>query len=83
MRLPTRAIAAFLLCLTVSQPAAAYIGPGAGISLMGSVAALLLLVLTSIAVVLIWPIRRLMKWSKSRKGTAESDPESVEPASRP
>ncbi len=83
MRLPTRAIAVFLLCLTVSQPAAAYIGPGAGISLLGSVAALLFLVVTSIAVVLIWPIRRLMKWSKSRKGAANSGPETVEPASRP
>jgi len=44
--------------------AAAYVGPGAGISLVGSLFGLISAVVIAIGVVLLWPIRRIMRHFK-------------------
>jgi hypothetical protein len=56
--------------LSVAEPAYAYIGPGAGISLLGAVWALLLAVLTAVAMVVWYPVRRAMQRSRRRKPQA-------------
>jgi|UPI0003174C48 hypothetical protein len=54
-----------LTCLTIAIPASAYIGPGAGISFIGSLFSALLVVFLSIAAVLSWPLRYL--WRRTRR----------------
>ena len=45
----------------VSQTAAAYVGPGAGLSLLGALWGLLLAIGAALAFVLLWPLRRYLK----------------------
>lgn len=47
----------FLLVVWATFPAAAYIGPGAGLGALGAVIGLLVGVLIAVGVVLLWPIR--------------------------
>jgi membrane protein implicated in regulation of membrane protease activity len=47
----------FLLPLTVN----AYVGPGAGLSLLGALWALLLAILMALAFIFAWPIRRMLR----------------------
>ncbi len=62
-----------LLLLTISaSPAAAYIGPGAGISVLGSLLGILATIFVAIGAILFWPIRKLMKRRKAKKETGVS-----------
>lgn len=56
--------AVFLLCS--SSMAFAYIGPGAGVSFLGSVWAVLIGIVLAVAAVLIWPIRYLIRRLRRR-----------------
>jgi len=51
----------FLLLASMASPALAYIGPGAGISVVGSLLGLLGTVLLAVGVIFLWPFRRLLK----------------------
>lgn len=55
--------------LLVPMAALAYIGPGAGASLAGSLLAVLAAIVTAIAIVLFWPLRLLYKKLKANKRT--------------
>jgi hypothetical protein len=60
-----------LACITtLSMPVAAYVGPGAGLSLAGALWGLLLAIGTAVSFVLLWPLRRL--WRKQRAARAEA-----------
>ena len=53
-----------IVCLTIAllpMAAEAYVGPGAGLSLLGALGALLVAVGTAVMFVVAWPIRRLMR----------------------
>jgi hypothetical protein len=52
-----------------ASPAAAYVGPGAGISVLGSLLGILATIFVAIGAILFWPIRKLMKRRKARKET--------------
>lgn len=58
-----------LACLAPS-PAAAYIGPGAGLTAIGSLLALFGAVLLGIVGFVWYPIRRLRRRMRARKGAA-------------
>ena len=49
-------VAAFILGMT--QTAAAYIGPGAGLSLVGALWGLLVAVCAAVAFIVMWPLRK-------------------------
>jgi len=72
---PFAIAAAIIVCLG-PVPAAAYIGPGAGLSAIGSLLALVAAVFVFIAGFLWYPIKRLMKRRKAsvakRAGTTET-----------
>lgn len=58
-----------MLCLTAIEPAHAYVGPGPGLSMLGSLFTLLAGVALALAMVLIYPIRLLLKRRKAKKDT--------------
>ena len=59
-----------VILLLPATPALAYIGPGAGLGAIGAVVGLLGALLLAIGVVVIWPIRRMVR--KARAGAAQS-----------
>jgi membrane protein implicated in regulation of membrane protease activity len=63
----TRLLLAWLLLTPVSV-ALAYIGPGAGISVLGSLLSILATFFVAIGAIVFWPLR---KWLKRRKARRE------------
>ena len=45
-------------------PALAYVGPGAGLTLLGALWGLVLAVVMSVAFIILWPFRRLLRRNK-------------------
>jgi membrane protein implicated in regulation of membrane protease activity len=71
------AITATMLTLAAT-PAFAYVGPGAGLSLLGAFWGLLVAVLAAMAFVVLYPIRRMVR-ARSRA----DDPPSAAKADQP
>lgn len=61
-----------LILLVLSSAAHAYIGPGAGVSFLGSVWAVLAGIVLTVLALLIWPIRYLMRRLRRRIATNKS-----------
>jgi membrane protein implicated in regulation of membrane protease activity len=61
-------VVAAVVTLSVT-PAMAYVGPGAGLSLLGAFWGLLVAILAAISFVILYPIRRLVR---ARKRPAEA-----------
>lgn len=59
---------AVVIFLLFSQPAHAYIGPGAGLTAIGSFIALIFAVLVAIVGFLWYPIKRMLKKRKNNEG---------------
>jgi hypothetical protein len=59
---------------SIAFPAAAYayVGPGAGISVLGALWGLVVGVLTAIGIILFWPIRMMIRKSKAKKAGEET-----------
>ena len=69
--LPLLALAA--IC-TVPGVASAYIGPGAGIGVLGSFLALLMGIFVAVGVVVSWPVRYMLR----RRGRTDATPQPAE-----
>lgn len=80
MTLPLRT-ALTLTILGWAAPAAAYVGPGAGLSLIGALWGLLVAVGAALGFVLFWPLRRLWRRRRSPQG-ADSRTDTQDPAAR-
>jgi membrane protein implicated in regulation of membrane protease activity len=52
-------------------PAFAYVGPGAGLSLIGAFWALILAIFTAVFFLLAWPVRRLLRNARARGDRSE------------
>jgi membrane protein implicated in regulation of membrane protease activity len=62
-----------------ATPAMAYVGPGAGLSLLGAFWGLLVAILAALAFVVVYPIRRMMRARNNRPAeTMRSDRHPVE-----
>ncbi len=65
----TSLLAASLFCLAVvvaaATPAHAYIGPGAGITMLGALWGVIVAVVLALGAVLFWPIRALLRRRKA------------------
>ncbi|WP_459862292.1 hypothetical protein [Endothiovibrio diazotrophicus] len=57
--------------VSLSPPAMAYVGPGAGITLLGSLGAVISFLAIAAGGLLAWPIRMLRQ--KLKKGRSEAD----------
>ncbi len=56
--------------------AMAYVGPGAGLTLIGSLIGLVIAILTALGIILYWPVRALIRRIRGKKpttATMESD----------
>ena len=62
-----------------ATPAMAYVGPGAGLSLLGAFWGLLVAILAALAFVVVYPVRRMMR---ARKRPAETMQPDQQPAKR-
>jgi len=59
-----------VLALLLSSPAMAYIGPGAGISVLGSLLGIVVTIVVAIGAIIMWPLRKMLK--KKRANAAET-----------
>jgi len=60
-------ILTLLVLALFTSSATAYVGPGAGISVLGSLLGILATIFVAIGAILIWPVRKFMKRRKARK----------------
>lgn len=67
-----------LLLLVQISTALAYVGPGAGISVLGSLLSILATIFVAIGAIIFWPLRKYMKRRKARCETPGST-EAVKP----
>ena len=58
-------IAVVVAALGAAGPAAAYVGPGAGLSLIGAFWGLLVAIFAAVAFIVVWPVRRLLRRGRS------------------
>jgi membrane protein implicated in regulation of membrane protease activity len=72
--------------LGAAAPAAAYVGPGAGLSLVGAFWGLLVAIFAALAFIVIWPVRRLLRRGRGAPDAAElamADPGKAPRAEQP
>jgi len=60
-------------------PAFAYVGPGAGLTLLGALWGLIVAVVLSVGFILLWPLRRLMRRNKQVCATNDRQPVDDDP----
>ncbi len=66
MRATCSVLLGLIATLAVIEPAFAYIGPGAGLSMLGAFWGLLIAVFAALSFVLLWPVRRLFRRNASK-----------------
>jgi len=74
-------ITALILLTLIASSATAYVGPGAGISVLGSLLGILATIFVAFGAILFWPVRKLMRRRKAKKEagvSAETDPSGTE-----
>ena len=71
-------LAVVIAVLGAAAPAAAYVGPGAGLSLVGAFWGLLVAIFAALAFLIAWPVRRLLK--RVRGAPAGTTTMAAEPA---
>lgn len=54
-----------LVVTAISGPAFAYVGPGAGLSLLGTLWGLAIAVFAALSFLIAWPIRRMLRQRRS------------------
>jgi len=65
-----RTFAVTLILALLPELAMAYVGPGAGISMLGALWGLIVGVVMAVGVILFWPIRMMIRKAKAKKANA-------------
>ncbi len=81
-------VVAVLVSALLAPPAIAYVGPGAGITLLGALWAVVAAVVLAVMGVMIWPLRLLWRRLKGAKPAEKTParaeaPASNEPSNKP
>ena len=77
----TRMLAIAIGVSLFATPAFAYIGPGAGITMLGALWGVVAAVVLAVAAVLLWPLRVLFRRRRrARAGTADTEARASVPA---
>jgi|GEM_PF-1009856 membrane associated rhomboid family serine protease len=61
---------AFVLVLSLADPAAAYIGPGAGLSLVAAFWALIATIGAALGFIILYPLRRMQRRRRAARASA-------------
>ena len=61
-----------IFALLLSAPASAYIGPGAGISVLGSLLGIIVTIVVAIGAIIMWPLRKVLK-KRRQNASAEGE----------
>jgi membrane protein implicated in regulation of membrane protease activity len=73
----------FVITLTVPTAALAYVGPGAGLSLLGALWALIAALATAFLFVIAWPVRKALRRRRAPRelgsGEKHADPTGIGP----
>ncbi len=72
MKTSVKKLAIIIFAMAFTETAMAYVGPGAGLTLIGSLIGLVVAIVTALAIILFWPIRALIRKIRGKK-TAEAD----------
>ena len=72
MRISITRLVSLCAALALPTSAYAYVGPGAGISLLGALWGLILGVVIALGILIIWPIR-MMRKRKAEQQAADAD----------
>jgi membrane protein implicated in regulation of membrane protease activity len=72
------AVATVAALTLAATPALAYVGPGAGLSLLGAFWGLLVAILAALAFVIVYPVRRMMRARKRPAETLRTDQQPAE-----
>jgi membrane protein implicated in regulation of membrane protease activity len=83
MQMVRTMLTAAALVAGVALPAAAYIGPGAGLSLLGAFWGLLLAVVAALGFVILWPLRRFFRRERTRQPAATTAQHTAASAASP
>jgi hypothetical protein len=75
-------VAAACAALIIPQTAAAYIGPGAGLSVGGAIIGVLGALMLAVAVLLTWPIRLVIRKLRSNRPPATAERPDDAPGTR-
>lgn len=71
-------IAGFAIGLGLAAPAIAYVGPGAGLTLLGALWGLIAAIVMSVGFIILWPFRRFLFGRRRKVGGAAADGDSDE-----
>jgi hypothetical protein len=67
MKTSTAYLVALLAAIAIPETALAYVGPGAGLVLLGALLGVLAAIVLAIIGVLMWPIRAMLAWWRQAK----------------
>jgi membrane protein implicated in regulation of membrane protease activity len=73
MRVLTPLLLAALAVLGLAEPAFAYVGPGAGLSMLGAFWGLLVAIVAAFSFLLLWPVRRMFRRGPAASETEDGD----------
>ena len=76
LRTRTRILLLPLLLLSAGS-ALAYVGPGAGISVLGSLLSILATIFVALGAIIFWPVRKYLKRRKARLNSPANTENSV------
>lgn len=68
-------IALSILLLVIVSPVQAYVGPGAGLSLLGALWGLLLAIGAALIFIIAWPLRRMRRRRLAKEAESAEKPE--------
>lgn len=69
--------------LGITASAQAYVGPGAGLSLLGALWALLVAIFAAVGFILAWPVRKWLRKRKAQRAAKEGTVSAASPESHP
>ncbi len=83
MKILVKAVLSCALTVGAVNTASAYVGPGAGLSLLGALWGLLAAVLAALAFIILWPFRKMLKGRRDKAAIASAQTQPVTSPSSP